>query len=120
MIVALMMVSIPSLFVLRKIMGVWFKRYLEADTMKRRRRIAQMRKELEKLRKIPKQKTLNEWIEKEEKPDYLSEETLESLGIPSSCVQDMEECSTGFSLVVALSSSLHCRDIQPSHIMRGC
>lgn len=51
-----------------------------------------MKKEPEKLRKKKtKQKTLDNFIEKEEQPDVETEENLEALGYPSSAVTDMED-----------------------------
>lgn len=86
MIVALIMVSIPSLFVLRKVIGVWFKKRLEEDTMRRRKHIEEMRKELKKP-KIPReQKTLNNFREEEE----MTEEELTEAQIQDSD-EELEE-----------------------------
>ena len=81
-----MILSCISLFVLWIIISKLERKRLEKDTERRKRNIEAMKREL---KKKGKRKKKPEQLEPE--PDFETEENLESLGIPSSCVQDKED-----------------------------
>lgn len=94
-ILLLVILSCISLFILWKIVSVWYGNRLRKDTERRLRNIERMKKEIRKLRKKKKAKKrrrnkVKQKIKKEE-PDFLSEEDLEAQGIPSSPIQDEED-----------------------------
>ena len=90
-ILLLVILSCISLFVLWKIVSVWYDNRLRKDTERRLRNVERMKKETRKLRKKKKAKKLGRKKVKKEKPDFESEEDLEAQGIPSSVIQDEED-----------------------------
>lgn len=87
--ITLIVVCSLSIAVLWKLFSIWYGRRLRKDTERRLRNVERMKKEIRKLRKKKTEKKPKR--KQKETPDFLGEENLENLGIPSSAIQDEKD-----------------------------